>query len=88
MAPLVEAAASGPNFRVLLDKTWRVEDVGPKTAMFDIKLRGSRLGRKVVKYNGGATTCTDGLYLLWVSDSAAASNPTVLYSVRQHYKDV
>jgi len=88
MAPLVDAAANGPNYRVLLDKTWRVEQVGPNVATFDIKLRGSRLGRKVVKYNGGAATCTDGIYLLWVSDSAAASNPTVLYSVRQHFKDV
>jgi len=88
LAPLVDAAASGPNFKVLLDRTWRVEAVGPNTAQFTIKLRGNRLGKKVIKYNGGAATCTDGLYILWVSDSAAASNPTVTYSVRQHFKDV
>jgi len=75
------------NFRILYDRIWELNAGAGQSVSFDFTLRGSRLGRKKILFNGSTVTCQNGLYLLTISDSAAATHPSIIYDIRQEFKD-
>lgn len=40
-----------------------------------------------INYNAGAVTASDNIYLLWISDSAAVTHPTLSFTARTYFTD-
>lgn len=76
-------------FKILEDKLWSLQSqaagsVYPTGRQFTIKVSGKKLG--VSQYNQGATTGTNHIYFLMVSDSNIASHPVVAGNLRVLYQ--
>lgn len=84
--PVKHDLAKGGQLNVLYDKVHAQSETGSTAAIFRKKFFTRGFGRDV-QFTNGATTGTNQLYLLTVSDSAAAPHPTLDYRFRVNYTD-
>lgn len=73
--------------RVLYDKTLYLSSMGSMDRPYRGMLYGKRLGKKNIEFNAAILTGTDMIYYLLISDSIAATHPSVIGYFRLEYTD-
>lgn len=74
-------------YHVLFDRNIATSTQGPGVTTFQKTVYGKALGRKVVKYKGATTSGNGKIYSLTVSDSSAATHPTLKFAALTNYTD-
>lgn len=72
---------------IISDYTYSLSDTGTRNVTFIQKFYGKKLGKKKVYFNAALTTGTDMIYMLFITDSVAASHPTIGGTIRVIYDD-
>lgn len=72
------------NFRILYDKLHRL-DAAHVIQGNEIMI--TKFARNRIQFNGGATTGSNRIYILIISDSAAAAHPTFYYDNKINFRD-
>lgn len=72
-------------FKILRDKLVKLDTDNP-TQMVKFFIKGG-FKRKIQFIETSSVNYTNGIYILMVSDSSAATHPTVLYSGKLNYSD-
>lgn len=82
-SPLVFDYVRARNFSVLRDWVVEVDTYNPVATIND----NVDLGNYQLAFNAGTTTGTEKLFLVFISDSAAAPNPSVQFYTRLYFND-
>lgn len=73
-------------YRVLYDQVWSMDSIRGTTMIKKLKLNYRRL--RPIWFNGADGELErGGIYLMFISDSAVSSHPTVDFRARLYYKD-
>lgn len=76
------------DFEILYDKCHQLTSQGEQAQVHQVQLWGKGLGsNSKIQLNSGATTGLGRYGLLYISDSAAVSHPTLIYTCRLTYTD-
>lgn len=76
------------DFEILYDKCHQLCNAGEQGQVHQVQLWGKGLGStSKIQLNSGATTGKGRYGLLYISDSAAVTHPTLIYTARLTYKD-
>lgn len=73
--------------RVLYDKTFPFTYTDANQKIVHFSLYGKRLGRKILEFNAATNLGTNQIYLMMISDSIAASHPSVIGYAQLTYTD-